>query len=244
MARGITAPRVGFATEVQSIRQPRDDENSVMSHFAKHASRCSLCNDPYDGYRRDIPLCTRGNALAKDVANYIYAKGGKPYSVIDRKRGERIQIQIPAGMEAVSLLVKAFDRGLVLNKKPLILTPIENVEVEKIERPSHTQVRNEHVSRRKEYPEERRYRQGDVEIVEIVPASRHEGRKEKVYYTDRAEDRSKVERKERPKTVIYPERRGSLYYKDEEEKRRRRQYEQEPIVIVAEPKRQRYISRR
>jgi len=182
--------------------------------------------------------------LAKDVANYIYAKGGKPYSVIDRKRGERIQIQIPAGMEVISLLVKAINQGLVLNKKPVIHTPVENVEVEKIERPSHHQVRKEYVSRKKEYPEERRYRQGDVEIVEIVPSSRHEGRKEKVYYTDRPEDRSKYERKERPKTVIYPERRGSLYYKDEEEKRRRRQYEQEPIVIVAEPKGQRYITRR
>ncbi|KEF60188.1 uncharacterized protein A1O9_05038 [Exophiala aquamarina CBS 119918] len=234
MARGMTTPRVGFATEVQSIRQPRDDENSVMSYFAKHASRCSACNDPYAAYKQDLPLCSKGNALAKDVANYIYAKGGKPYSVIDRKRGERIQIQIPVGMEVISLLVKAIDRGMVFNRKPLVHAPVENVEVEKLDRSP----RKEHSSRKKEYPEERRYRSGDVEIVEIVPSPRYESKKEKTYHTDR------TERKERPKSVIYPERRGSLYYKDEEEKRRRRPYEQEPIVIVAEPRGQRYISRR
>jgi len=223
MARGNTTQRVGFAKEVQSIRQPRDDENSVMFHFAKHAAKCVACNDPYAAFKQDQPLCSRGNALAKDVANYIYAKGGKPFSVVDRKRGERIQIQIPLGMEVISLLVKAFDRGFVLTKKPLILTPIENVSES---RPSH--------SPKKQYPEEGRYRQGDVKIVEIIPASHNKSRKEKVYYPDHDEDRYKDERRER---------RGSLYYKDEE-KRRQRQYEQEPIVIVAEPSRQRYISRR
>jgi len=135
MARGNTTQRVGFAKEVQSIRQPRDDENSVMFHFAKHAAKCVACNDPYAAFKQDQPLCSRGNALAKDVANYIYAKGGKPFSVVDRKRGERIQIQIPLGMEVISLLVKAFDRGFVLTKKPLILTPIENVSES---RPSHS----------------------------------------------------------------------------------------------------------
>jgi len=233
MARGTTAPRVGFATEVQSIREPRDDENSVMSYFAKHAARCPSCQNPYDTYKQDRDLCPKGNALAKDVANYIYAKGGKPYSVIDRKRGERIQIRIPLGMEVISLLVKAIDRGMVFTKKPLVVAPVETVQVEKLERSP----RKEYSSRRKEYPEERRYRSGDVEIVEIVPSSRYESKKDKAYHTDRAE------RKERPKSVLYPERRGSLYYKDEEEKRRRRQYEQEPIVIVAEPRGQRYISR-
>lgn len=236
MARGLTAPRVGFATEVQSIRQPRDDENSVMTHFAKHAAKCPQCNDPYDAYRQDRPLCRQGNALAKDVANYIYAKGGKPFSVVDRKRGERIQIEIPNGMEVISLLVKAFDRGFVLTKKPLILTPIENIQVENPPRPSRHQPRKEHTSSRKEYPEERRYRQGDVEIVEIIPAQ-HKSRKETVYYAD------KSDRKERPKSAVYHERRGSLYHEDEE-KRKRRQYGQEPIVIVAEPQRQRYIYQR
>lgn len=230
MARGTTTPRVGFAKEVQSIRQPRDDENSVMSYFARHAAKCADCQDPYLAYRQDRPLCRQGNALAKDVANYIYAKGGKPYSVIDRKGGERIQIQIPVGMEVISLLVKAFDRGFVINKKPLV----EAVQVENLPRSSHYPAPKEYVSPKKQYPEERQYLQGDIKIVEITPHSQHKSRKERIYYTDRDDDRSKAERRER---------RGSLYYKDAE-KRRQRQYEQEPIVIVAEPSRQRYISRR
>lgn len=248
MAKGPSAPRVGFATEVQAIRQPRDDENSVMHYFAKHASHCSVCKNPYDAYRNDIPLCDRGNSLAKDVATYIYAKGGKPYSRIDRQSGERVQIQIPAGMEVITLLVKAIDRGLVLSKreKPVVVAAPkpEKVEVEKIDRSYYQQPRVEYVSRRKEHPEERRYRQGDVEIVEIVPVPRRDTNKDKVYQSDRGEERPKYERKERPKSLIYPEHKGSLYQRDEEEKRRRRQYEQEPIVIVAEPRRQRFLARR
>src|SRR5262249_1956523 len=93
-------------------------------------------------------------------------------------------------------------------------------------------------SRKKEYVVDGRPRERyvDVNMVEITPGSSRRDRREKVYYND------KSERKERPKSVSYPDRKGSLYERDEEEKRRRKVYEDQPIVIVAEPTR-RYVRR-
>ncbi|EXJ89500.1 hypothetical protein A1O3_02567 [Capronia epimyces CBS 606.96] len=242
MARGATAQRVvGFATEVTSIRPAKDDEQSVMEHFARHASKCNICKDPYLAYKQDTPLCDRGNAYAIDVANYIYSKGGKPFSVIDRKRGDRVQIEIPFGCEVISSLVKAFDRGMTLRaSKPVVVTPTferERLErADKTERPSSYSPRTE---RRKEYhvedqPRERRYRQGDVEMVEITPSTARRERREQVY-RDRVDEQYRPERRARP--LSYMERKGSLYERDEQEKRQRRRYEEQPIVIVAEPPR-------
>lgn len=221
---------VGFGAAVQSIRQPRDDEMSVMNHFTRHASHCSICVNPYTAYRQDIPLCGRGNALARDVANYIYSKGGKPYSVIDRQRGERIQIQIPAGMEVISLLTKAFDRGLVLQRREKI--SVVETKGEKVESPSYEQTRMESVPPGKENTKERRYRHGDVEIVEIVPGSRRI-RLRDISYDDRAT--RKWPRTER--SYFPSDTKGGIYIRDKEEKRRRRQSEHEPVVIITEPPR-------
>lgn len=246
MARGPTSSQriVGFASEVQSIRQPREDELSVISHFARHADRCPYCHDPYAAYIQDKSLCDRGISLAKDVCNYLYAKGGKPFSIVDRQSGDRVQVQIPAGMEAVSLLIKAISRGMVLKKKPAVVVS-RTVDADKIERTPYQSSRLESAlksPRPKEYTEERRYHDGPVEIVERAPRRQ---RVEQAYHSDRVGDRSRYERRERPMSVIYPEeKRGSLYQRDEEEKRQRRQYEREPIVIVAEPRPHRYISRR
>jgi hypothetical protein len=136
-------------------------------------------------------------------------------------------------MEVISLLVKAFDRGMSLKKreKPVLVFP-KTEKVEKVDRRSYHEQPAIKVSRPKEPKSERRerYRYGDIDMVEISPERRH--RKEKVYYTD-----ARTERKERPKSTSYPDRRGSLYYLDEEEKRQRRRIDEEPIVIIAEPTR-------
>lgn len=244
MARGATAQRVvGFATEVNSIRPPRDDEHSVMEHFARHASKCSICKDPYTSYRQDIPLCDRGNALARDVAKYIYSKGGKPFSVIDRRNDDRVQIEIPYGCEVISSLVKAFDRGMSLRApRPVVVTPTVGRErLERAERPSSYY--SSRTERRKEYPvehqpRERHYRQNDVDMVEIIPSSARRERREQVY-RDRVDERYRPERRTRP--VSFMERRGSLYQRDEQEKKQRQRYEEQPIVIVAEPTGRRYV---
>lgn len=163
------------------------------------------------------------------------SRGGKLYSVVDlHNLGERNQIQIPAGMEVINLLTKAFDRGFVVQRRQN--RPIIEMKGEKVERPFYEQTRKEPTSPRNENTEERRYRQRDVEIVEITPSSRRERITDNISLANRA----KYWRKEKPRSSISPERKGSLYYMDEEDRRRRRQYAQEPIVIVAEPRR-RYI---
>lgn len=151
---GGPIPEIDFASEEDAIRQPKEDEHTVMKYFTRHASRCSICKDPYEAYTQGIPLCSRGDALAKDLALYIYANEGKPYSVSDRKRGKQIQIQIPVGMEVISLLIKAIDRGLSLTqRKKLIINQDSGQE---------------------------RSRRHEVEIVEITPVSTRRDRKEKV----------------------------------------------------------------
>ncbi|KAJ9607182.1 hypothetical protein H2200_008254 [Cladophialophora chaetospira] len=236
MARGAaTARAVEFAKEVDSIRAPRDDELSVMEHFAKHAGRCDYCRDPYAAWKNDRPMCSRGLSYARDVANYLYAKGGKPYSVIDRQDGDRVQVQVPYGCEAVSLLIKAIDRGMKTTPRVIVDNARRPVDSERISPVSPSRRREYHDER----PRERRYI--NPEIIEIMPHSSRNDRRERTTYRDeRREERYRSER--RPKSLVY-EGKGSLFPQDVEERSRRQQYERQPVVIVAEPG-QRYTIRR
>ncbi|KAH0843964.1 hypothetical protein FOPE_09048 [Fonsecaea pedrosoi] len=252
MARGASTRNVEFATEVVSCREPRDDELSVMEHFAKHSARCEYCRDPYTAYREDRPLCSKGRSYAKDVATYLYAKGGKPFSLIDKSNGQRVQVRVPAGCEVINLLIKAFDKGMKLDSPRLVVVDNtrrqESVEKSaKVVSPSSPSS----PSRRREYltddrPRERRYIRDDYDLVEIIPhSSRRERRERIVYHDDRGEDRTRYEYRERPKSVAYTGGKGSLYVRDEEERRRRERYDRQPVVIVAEPgQQQRFTSRR
>ena len=56
-------------------------------------------------------LCERGHAHARDVAQYVYSKAGKAYSVIDRSATDA-RVQIPAKCDAIRELLKAVDQGL------------------------------------------------------------------------------------------------------------------------------------
>lgn len=115
-------PETSSSQEVESSRSARDDENTVMRTFTKHARRCTLCRDPLEAYEKGPPLCDRGWAYAQDVAKYIYAEKETAYSVIDRQRGQRVQVRIPDGMEIINLLVQAFDRGLRFNKQKSVVS--------------------------------------------------------------------------------------------------------------------------
>jgi hypothetical protein len=238
MARGASVPKVGFATEIASYRAPRDDERSVMEHFARHSTKCEHCRDPYATYRADRTLCSRGQLYAKDVANYLYSKGGKPFSVIDRRDGERVQVEIPAGCEAVSLLVKAFDRGMKLSAPRITVDQASGRDT--TEKPIRVVSPHSPVSpsRRREYIVDDRPRRhnDDYETVEIRPySSRNERRERNTTYRD--------ERTSRPRSTVY-EGKGSLFPQDAEDRLRRQRYERrEPVVIVAEPG-QRYTVRR
>ncbi len=103
---------VVFATSDKFCRPARDDEYSVMEAFSSHASRCSACADPYRVYIQGGTLCDRGHIYARDVAQYVFTKAGKAYSKMDRERNDStVQIEIPAGCDAVRSLLKAVDRG-------------------------------------------------------------------------------------------------------------------------------------
>ena len=106
--------RVEFVPASNTICRPaRDDERGVMQRFAAHASHCTYCEDPYCVYMKGGTLCERGHAHARDVAQYIYSKGGKAYLVIDRSATEaRVQIEILAKCDAIRVLLKAVDQGL------------------------------------------------------------------------------------------------------------------------------------
>lgn len=204
--------KVGFDTTVKSRRAPREDETSVMRVFARHARSCEQCDNPYRTFQQGGELCHQGHLYARDVAKYIYSKGGAPFSLIDRDSfGERNEIEIPVDCEVIRNLIKAFDRGLSLrSKKPII---------------SHDP--NYYVKDRKE----RRYYDNDRGYgAEIVPASsksRRE-RERQHYYKDG---------KDRPRTTTVQDPRGSLYYFDEEAKQSRKRYDEDPVVIIAEPRR-------
>jgi hypothetical protein len=69
-------------------------------------------------------LCERGHAHARVVAQYVYSRAGKAYSVIDRSATyARVQIEIPAKCDAIRGLLKAVDQGLKVrgpSSKPVV----------------------------------------------------------------------------------------------------------------------------
>lgn len=214
-----SSPRVGFSTTVRSMRPPRDDELAVMHVFARHAAHCIQCDDPYLVWRTDGELCNRGNAYARDVAKYIYSKGGRPHSVIDKEtKHERNEIEIPIGCEVIRNLTKAFHQGLNLrSRKPRVLY-------------DGTYYVPDRTSK-----EKTRYRESSSGPygIEITPS----GQKESGKYPRQARgDR------DRKRASITVGKGGSLYDLDEAAKLSRRRYEDDPVVIIAEPDgRARYV---
>ena len=187
-------------------RPARDDERDAMQHFAGHASHCPRCVDPYHAYMKGGTLCDRGNAYARDVAQYIYSKNGKAFSVIDRDASDiRVQIEIPPRCEAVRRLLNAVDKGLKIRNHTL--------------RPVVAYDRTYPLAERKRLPE----RRDGHDVLEVAPQRREEGK------------RSEGSERKRDIAFV-PSGVGSLYEKDEEERRRRRREQGEPVVVYAEPR--------
>ena len=109
--------QVGFAPTPAYSRLPRDDELYVMRAFARHASHCPACAQPYEVHRQGGTLCSKGHQRALDVAQYIYSKGGQSFSAIDGDGNNRVHVEIPANCEAVRSLLKAMERGLRLRRE-------------------------------------------------------------------------------------------------------------------------------
>jgi hypothetical protein len=161
-------------------------------------------------------LCERGHAHARDVAQYVYSKAGKAYSVIHRSATDTsIQIEIPAKCDAIRGLLKAVDQGLKVRGPA--------------SRPVVTHDRTYHVPGRRPLPD----RRDGYEVMEVAP------RRRKAEGGDRRrEERWRAEGGGRRRETVYvPSGRGSLYAKDEEEHRRRKREQGEPVIVNAERRR-------
>jgi hypothetical protein len=181
-------------------------------------------------------LCERGHAHARDIAQYVYSKAGKAYSVIDRSATDaRVQIEIPAKCDAIRGLLKAVDQGLKVRGPA--------------SRPVVTHDRTYHVPDRR--PSDRR---DGNEVMEVVPGRREERRKAEGGDRRREErwraeggERRQPDRRDRYKVMeVAPRRReerrsaeGKNWRreKDKKERRQRRKEQGEPVIVYAESRR-------
>ncbi|ERF74561.1 hypothetical protein EPUS_00691 [Endocarpon pusillum Z07020] len=161
MNGGEGSRHVGFAPEPVYSRLPRVDEEYVMEHFHKHAKHCDDCHDPYKTYKKGGTLCDQGHRLAQDVAGYMYSKGGKAYSMLDRESlKQRVQVEIPPHCDKVRGLLQAVDHGLRVQKPGALKSQDKNYYV-----PTRPDRRSYHDDRhggavkepRRRHEEERRY---------------------------------------------------------------------------------------
>lgn len=121
---------VDFAREDLYSRRPREDEEYVMEHFHRHAKGCRECNDPYSTHLSGGTLCDQGHRLAQDVAGYMYSKGGKAYSMLDRESlKQRVQVEIPPHCDKVRGLLQAVDHGLRVQKPGAVKSHDKNYYV-------------------------------------------------------------------------------------------------------------------
>ncbi|KIW20645.1 hypothetical protein PV08_01222 [Exophiala spinifera] len=97
-------------------REPREDEEYVMSRFAKHLKRCRHCPDLHEMHLQSgSGLCKRGLVYARRVARYVYPINGKPYSVIDKRNGNDVELILSGAVsDAIQSLLFAFEHGLWL----------------------------------------------------------------------------------------------------------------------------------
>ncbi|KAL8786121.1 MAG: hypothetical protein Q9213_002987 [Squamulea squamosa] len=204
--------QVEFAPIPAYSRLPHDDELYVMKAFARHASHCSACANPYEVHRNGGTLCSKGHQRALDVAQYIYSKGGQSFSLIDRDGSNYVQVEIPANCEAVRSLLKAMERGLRLRRKvqPTSYDKTYPIAPRKVHSPSDSSDSFEN----KPLREPRYIRKPSLETAEPPP---------------------RVQEHRRKKSSTRTSGRGSLY-EDDMRERQRRYMERSPVYLKAAPR--------
>lgn len=98
-------------------RLPHDDELYVMNAFARHARHCLVCVHPYEVHRKGGSLCSEGHRRALDLAQYIFSKSGRAYSVVDLDGNRLVEMEISNDLVVVRELLRAMERGLRLRRK-------------------------------------------------------------------------------------------------------------------------------
>ncbi|EEP76300.1 predicted protein [Uncinocarpus reesii 1704] len=102
-------------------RPPLDDELYVMERYASHAVHCAPCAHPYTTIRRGQSLCSRGARHVTNMAQYIYSRDGKAYSVATKDRGQAQEIAIPSRFAVIAELMRAFEYGLKVKKAQAVV---------------------------------------------------------------------------------------------------------------------------
>ncbi|KAH8695675.1 hypothetical protein BGW36DRAFT_263098, partial [Talaromyces proteolyticus] len=96
-------------------RDLADDEIFVLTEYEDHATTCYQCVDTGKG---GLLLCERGFQYASDVANYIFKKDRKAYSVVDKEHNKNILVHIPRGLKASRRLLLAIEYARLRPKQP------------------------------------------------------------------------------------------------------------------------------
>ncbi|OJJ43967.1 hypothetical protein ASPZODRAFT_135385 [Penicilliopsis zonata CBS 506.65] len=110
------------------LREMHADEEYVVNAFERHAGHCLRCAAPLDTLRAGDSLCERGLSYAADVAQYLYSKQGKAYSVIARERHQPTLVKIPRDCPAVRNLLLAIEDGLRLHRASVRFAPVVSHE--------------------------------------------------------------------------------------------------------------------
>ncbi|PLN75027.1 hypothetical protein BDW42DRAFT_46710 [Aspergillus taichungensis] len=105
------------AEPVVAVRDLEADEEYVMLAFERHADHCAQCVDPLRVHEENGSLCDRGHRYALNVAEYLYSKNGKAYSVVDREVNQPTLVKIPRNCLAVRGLLLAMEDGLRLHRQ-------------------------------------------------------------------------------------------------------------------------------
>ncbi|KAI9682369.1 MAG: hypothetical protein M1817_000423 [Caeruleum heppii] len=108
--------QVSFLTQPTLCRPPTTPENSAIHAFARHASHCRHCQDPYLAHLSGGTLCERGSRRARAVVRYLYLDStGRTCSTYADEEGDGysvVRVEIPYGCDSVRGLLKAVERGL------------------------------------------------------------------------------------------------------------------------------------
>ncbi|GAB1215847.1 hypothetical protein ATEIFO6365_0008043700 [Aspergillus terreus] len=124
----MPAPIETIVEPVVPVRDLQADEEYVINAFERHASHCDQCVDPLQVHKEDRSLCERGHQYALDVADYIYSKNGKAYSVVDREANQPTLVKVPRNCSAVRGLLLAIEDGLRVqrgaDKAPAVQPPV------------------------------------------------------------------------------------------------------------------------
>ncbi len=200
--------QVAFDLNESVSRPAREDELRAIYNYARHASHCERCAQPYRVHLAGKTLCDRGHHYARNVAQYLYSHGGRPCSTVEGHEYQSVEVEIPASCDVVRGLLKALESGLRLRRAKTAEATKPKPAVISYDRSYLIRPRREETQTKQSRPK--------VEIVE-PPRSSHKERKVIYINRDGSLYRPSLEGYEDESQVVYASPRStSLYHAQEE----------------------------